>query len=92
MLDPVFSYRFMVRFRSLFMSSVSPLSLIQASNLLETLIWKSPKRNLHEDVVFNLCTIYELETSRALQKKQKLLDLVCRHCGDGFNVQSLKLS
>eukprot|EP00795_Rhopilema_esculentum_P007846 gene7846-13724_t len=64
----------------------------EASNLLETLIWKSPKGNLHEDVVFNLCTIYELETSRALQKKQKLLDLVCRHCGDGFNVQSLKLS
>jgi len=64
----------------------------EACTLLEKLIWKSPKMNLHEDIIFNLCTIYELETSRALQKKQKLLDLVCRHRGDGFNVQSLKLT
>ena len=66
--------------------------LFQACTLLETLIWKSPKKNLHEDIIFNLCTIYELETSRALQKKHKLLDLVCRHKGDGFNVLSLKLT
>eukprot|EP00794_Sanderia_malayensis_P004779 gene4779-5406_t len=64
----------------------------EASNLLENLIWKSPKQTLHEDIIFNMCTIYELETSRALQKKQKLLDLVSRHKGDGFNIQSLKLT
>jgi len=64
----------------------------EASNLLENMVWRSPNRSLHEDILFNLNTVYELETSRALQKKHKILDLVCQHKGDGFNTQCLKLS
>lgn len=64
----------------------------EASNLLENMVWRSPGSCLNEDILFNLNTVYELETSRALQKKHKILDLVCQHRGDGFNTQCLKLS
>ncbi|XP_065670386.1 trafficking protein particle complex subunit 12 isoform X2 [Hydra vulgaris] len=64
----------------------------EACTLLETMVWKTPEKSLHEDVLLNLNTIYELETSRALQKKYKILDLVCKYKGDNFNVQCLKLS
>ncbi|XP_057314478.1 trafficking protein particle complex subunit 12-like [Hydractinia symbiolongicarpus] len=63
-----------------------------ASNVLESMVCRSPQVSLHEDILFNLNTVYELETSRALQKKHKLLDLVSKHRGDRFNVQSLKLT
>jgi len=60
--------------------------------MLENMVWRAPDRCLHEDILFNLNTVYELETSRALQKKHKILDLVCRRKGDGFNTQCLKLT
>lgn len=66
--------------------------VFQASNLLERMVWEYPQQSLHQDVLFNLNTIYELETSRALQKKHKLLDLVSKHKGDGFFTQCLKLT
>lgn len=59
---------------------------------LETLVHGDPERNLQEGVLFNLCTLYELESSRAMHKKQALLDLVSRHKGDGFSVACLKMS
>jgi len=64
----------------------------EASNILERMVWESPLRSLHEDILFNLNTVYELETSRTLQKKYKLLDLVSMNKGDGFFTQCLKLS
>lgn len=64
----------------------------EASDILETMVCQSPEKSLHEEILLNLTTVYELETSRALQKKHKLLDLVCKHKGDGFNVQCLKLT
>ena len=67
------------------------LILLQALTLLEKIIWKDPTTNLQEGLLFNLCTIYELESSYSLQKKQKLLELVSKHRGDGFNVSCLKI-
>ena len=64
----------------------------EASDILETMVCQAPERTLHEEILLNLTTVYELETSRALQKKHKLLDLVSKHKGDGFNVQCLKLT
>lgn len=64
----------------------------EAGDILETMVCQSPDKSLHEEIILNLTTVYELETSRALQKKHKLLDLISKHKGDGFNVQCLKLS
>ncbi|XP_041358877.1 trafficking protein particle complex subunit 12-like [Gigantopelta aegis] len=66
--------------------------LKDALNTLESLVHKDPDNNLYEGVLFNLCTLYELESSRALHKKQAVLDSVSRHKGDSFPVVSLKMS
>ena len=84
---------FSVNLSSNMLINVMPFLLqLQASNLLENMVWRSPGSCLNEDILFNLNTVYELETSRALQKKHKILDLVCQHRGDGFNTQCLKLT
>jgi len=66
--------------------------LKEALAMLERIIWKDPKTNLQEGLLFNLCTIYELESSYSSQKKQKLLELVAKHRGDGFNISCLKIA
>ena len=66
--------------------------LFQALSLLERIIWKDPETNLQEGLLFNLCAIYELESSHSMQKKQKLLELVAKHRGDGFNTSFLKIA
>lgn len=66
--------------------------LSDALKSLEALVHSNPDKNLHEGILFNLCTLYELESSRALHKKQALLDLVSKHKGDGFPVVCLKMA
>lgn len=66
--------------------------LKDALNTLESLVHRDPANNLHEGILFNLCTLYELESSRALHKKQTMLDLVSRHKGDGFPIVCLKMT
>ncbi|KAL4235736.1 Trafficking protein particle complex subunit 12 [Mactra antiquata] len=66
--------------------------LNDALKSLEALVHENPDKNLHEGILFNLCTLYELESSRALHKKQALLDLVNKHKGDGFPVVCLKMA
>ncbi|XP_073424246.1 trafficking protein particle complex subunit 12 isoform X2 [Dendrobates tinctorius] len=58
---------------------------------LEGLVQQDPKHYLHESVLFNLTTMYELESSRSMQKKQTLLEAVAVKEGDSFNTQCLKL-
>ncbi|XP_006006603.1 trafficking protein particle complex subunit 12 [Latimeria chalumnae] len=58
---------------------------------IEGLVQQDPKYYLHESVLFNLTTMYELESSRSMQKKQALLEAVACREGDSFNVQCLKL-
>ncbi|XP_056282368.1 trafficking protein particle complex subunit 12 isoform X2 [Pseudoliparis swirei] len=58
---------------------------------LEGLVQQDPALYLHESVLFNLTTMYELESSRSTQKKQALLEAVACHEGDSFNTQCLKL-
>ena len=59
---------------------------------LECLVHKDPATFLQEGILFNLCTLYELESSRAMAKKQALLELVNKHKGNGFNVACLKMA
>ncbi|XP_068457695.1 trafficking protein particle complex subunit 12 [Clinocottus analis] len=58
---------------------------------LEGLVQQDPALYLHESVLFNLTTMYELESSRSTQKKQTLLEAVAGREGDSFNAQCLKL-
>ncbi|KAM5319786.1 trafficking protein particle complex subunit 12 isoform 2-T2 [Glossophaga mutica] len=59
---------------------------------LEAMVQRDPGRCLHESVLFNLSTMYELESSRSTQKKQALLEAVAGREGDSFNTQCLKLA
>ncbi|XP_070315268.1 trafficking protein particle complex subunit 12 isoform X2 [Odocoileus virginianus] len=59
---------------------------------LEAMAQRDPRQYLHESVLFNLTTMYELESSRSLQKKQALLEAVASTEGDCFNTQCLKLA
>ncbi|XP_076048005.1 trafficking protein particle complex subunit 12-like isoform X2 [Oratosquilla oratoria] len=59
--------------------------------LVEGAVMQQPERFLHEAIVLNLATMYELESSNAHQKKLKLLSLISQHKGDSFNVAALKL-
>ncbi|XP_028371448.1 trafficking protein particle complex subunit 12 [Phyllostomus discolor] len=59
---------------------------------LEAMVQRDPGRCLHESVLFNLSTMYELESSRSAQKKQALLGAVAAREGDSFNTQCLKLA
>jgi len=63
-----------------------------ALQALETLVYANPRRNLQEPIVLNLCTLYELESSKAVQKKHRLLDLISQHKGNAFNIASLKMA
>ena len=64
--------------------------LKEALKLLGNIVFADPEKNLHPGVLFNICTMYELETSRHVLKKQNLLELIAQHRGDGFNVSCLK--
>ncbi|XP_036737534.2 trafficking protein particle complex subunit 12 isoform X1 [Manis pentadactyla] len=59
---------------------------------LEAMVQQDPRQPLHESVLFNLTTMYELESSRSTQKKQSLLEAVAVKEGDSFNTQCLKLA
>uniref|UniRef100_A0A8C1NJT5 Trafficking protein particle complex subunit 12 n=1 Tax=Cyprinus carpio TaxID=7962 RepID=A0A8C1NJT5_CYPCA len=58
---------------------------------LESLVHKDPALYLHESVLINPTSMYEVESSRSTQKKQALLEAAACREGDSFNVQCLKL-
>lgn len=63
----------------------------EAIKLVEGAVFSQPDRFLHEAIILNLATMYELESSNAHQNKLKLLSLIAQHKGDSFNVAALKL-
>jgi len=56
---------------------------------LETSITQDPT-NIQANPILNLCTLYELESSYAMQKKIGMLGLVSQYCPDSFQINSLK--
>lgn len=66
--------------------------LKSALTLLESLVNQDPDKYLDESILFNLCTLYELESSKSATKKQNLLCLAAKYRGDGFNTSCLKIS
>lgn len=65
--------------------------LKESLSLLEKTIEKNPSSCLHDGILFNTCTLYELESSRCAQKKIAMLELVSKYAGDSFNVSCLKI-
>lgn len=66
-------------------------NLMEAIKLIESKIYSNPSKYLSESLLFNLCTLYELESSKALEKKLKLLLWLNIYAGDGFNETCLQL-
>jgi tetratricopeptide (TPR) repeat protein len=66
--------------------------LREAIKILETFIFKNPTKQLNEGLLFNLCTLYELESAKAQQKKFNILLWLNMYVGDGFYEPSLKLN
>lgn len=48
--------------------------------------------SVHGTLLANLCTLYELESNRADEKKKALVPLVVRLGTDAFSIASLKIS
>ncbi|CAF1131514.1 unnamed protein product [Adineta ricciae] len=62
----------------------------ESLDLYEKLI-RDKTTNIHEAIIFNMCTIYELESFRFTQKKHELVDYISQYVGDGFSLTALKL-
>ena len=66
-------------------------NLKQAITLIENFIKNNPNNNVNESIIFNLCTLYELESAKAHQKKLNLLLWLNVYAGDGFYEACLQL-
>ncbi|GFG35169.1 hypothetical protein Cfor_12745 [Coptotermes formosanus] len=65
--------------------------LKEALALLEGAVNNNPTQGLHESLLLNVCTLYELESSYCNLKKLGMLNLLSRYKGDGVSLACLKL-
>ncbi|CAH1395351.1 unnamed protein product [Nezara viridula] len=65
--------------------------LKNALTILTSAIDSNPRHALHEALLINVCTLFELESSHSDQNKLALLRQVAKYRGDAFNVSCLKL-
>ncbi|CAK1590868.1 unnamed protein product [Parnassius mnemosyne] len=56
--------------------------LKEAISVLQKAINSDPERGLNEKLLINLCTLYELESSKTNEKKLNLLRMLCKHKSD----------
>ncbi len=63
----------------------------EAVNLLEAVVSANPTSGLHESLLLNLCTLYELESSTSMENKHKMLKMVSKYKGDAISLHCLKL-
>ncbi|CAH0717639.1 unnamed protein product, partial [Brenthis ino] len=56
--------------------------LKEAISVLQKAIHSDPERGLNESLLINLCTLYELESSKTHEKKLNLLRMLCKHKSD----------
>ncbi|XP_067144148.1 trafficking protein particle complex subunit 12 isoform X1 [Centruroides vittatus] len=65
--------------------------LKEALALLEKTVQGNTPMCLHDGIIFNICTLYELESSQSFSRKQTMLNLVAKHASDNFNTWCLKI-
>eukprot|EP01119_Soliformovum_irregulare_P022310 TRINITY_DN7614_c0_g1_i1.p1 TRINITY_DN7614_c0_g1~~TRINITY_DN7614_c0_g1_i1.p1 ORF type:complete len:443 (-),score=102.42 TRINITY_DN7614_c0_g1_i1:39-1367(-) len=58
---------------------------------LEDLIKKDPEESLHEVIVFNLCTLYDLKSDNNADKKKAVMSVAAKFAPDSFDFSVLKL-
>lgn len=56
--------------------------LKEAITVLQKAINSNPERGLNEKILINLCTLYELESSKTHEKKLNLLRMICKYKSD----------
>lgn len=68
--------------------------LKEAIAVLQKAINSDPERGLNESLLINLCTLYELESSKTNEKKLNLLRMLCKYKSDTIPnvIECLKLS
>ena len=66
-------------------------NLKEAIALIEKFINLNINKHANESLIFNLCTLYELESAKAQQKKLNLLLFLNICVGDGFHENCLQL-
>lgn len=66
--------------------------LKNALTILTSAIDSNPSLALHEALLINVCTLFELESSHCDKNKLALLRQVSKYRGDAINVNCLKLS
>eukprot|EP01135_Chromosphaera_perkinsii_P000293 Nk52_evm62s62 gene=Nk52_evmTU62s62 len=59
---------------------------------LEAVINEKQTSSIEETIIFNACTMYELETNATLERKQTLIERLSKYAGDSFNIDSFKLA
>eukprot|EP01102_Stenamoeba_stenopodia_P012210 TRINITY_DN3825_c0_g1_i1.p1 TRINITY_DN3825_c0_g1~~TRINITY_DN3825_c0_g1_i1.p1 ORF type:complete len:509 (-),score=78.33 TRINITY_DN3825_c0_g1_i1:192-1718(-) len=66
-------------------------NLAQAVSSLEDMLRQDPVHNLNETLVFNLCTMYDLQSDSSLDKKKALMKLVAKFGSDDFDPNVLRI-
>lgn len=64
----------------------------RAVQILEEAMFSRPTTSLNETSVYNLCTLYELLSDKALERRRKLLSVIHDHAPDHFNLLSLRIA
>ena len=62
-----------------------------AISSLEDMLRSSPEKFVNEQLVFNLCTMYDLQSDSSVEKKKYIMGLVQKYGGDGFDVSVVKM-
>lgn len=71
------------------------LNVSKAIQQLEDIVFSSAnpdKTPLHETVIFNLCSLYDIQWSdKGIEKKRNVLNFVLQHATDNFDLTCLRI-